>query len=78
MLSTANIIKIVLILLQLADKLFSGLHDKGLIEEGHARAVAEANAKMLEKNQYAKEIMQRISSLDADATDKLLHELEPK
>lgn len=77
-LSIATIAKIVLILLQLADKLSDILLAKKYRDEGYEKAKAEYNAKMLAKSEYAKKLAEHFSGLDADAVDDFLHELEPK
>lgn len=69
--------KIALLLLQLADKLFDWLQAQKYRDEGFQKAMAEHAAAILRKSEYAKEVMARVSNLDAAATDKLLRDLEP-
>lgn len=77
-LSLGTIAKIVLILLRLADKLYDSLLARKYRNEGEQKAIAELNAKMIQKNEYAKKVLESISGLDANATNDFLRELEPK
>lgn len=69
--------KIALILLQLANKLFDWLQAQKYRDEGFQKAMAEEAAAILRKSNYAREVMARVSNLDAAGTDKLLRDLEP-
>lgn len=69
--------QIALLLLQLANKLFDWLQAQKYRDEGFQKAMAESAAEILRKSDYAKEVMARVSNLDAAATDKLLRDLEP-
>lgn len=75
--ASINIAKIVLLVLQLIEKIINGLHDRGLIDQGYQKAIAESNARMLRNNTYAKEVMQRVNDMSDSDVDKLLRELEP-
>lgn len=74
----STIAKVVLILLNIADKFSDLLIQKKYQDQGYQKAVAEANAKMLKKNTFAKEVMQRVNNMSDSDVDKQLRELEPK
>lgn len=69
--------RIALLALQLANKLFDFLQAQKYRDEGFQKAMALEAAEILRKSTYAKEVMARVSNLDAAATDKLLRDLEP-
>lgn len=70
--------KIILVVLQLIDRIVDYLRDNKLIDEGYDKAIAETSASILRKSAYAKSVMETISGLSADDTDKLLQSMEPK
>lgn len=70
--------KIALTLLQLVEWLVNYLQKQKYYDEGYDKAVAEINAKMLRKSEYAKKLAEHFSSMPADAVDDFLRELEPK
>lgn len=70
--------KVVLIVLQIIGKLLDKWRAQGLINQGYDKAIAEQNALMLRKSQYAKKIMEHTSSLNDAGVDNFLRELEPK
>lgn len=61
----------------MADRFIGDLRDRGLINEGYDKAIAETTANILRRSQYAKSVMESVSGLSADDTDKLLQSLEP-
>ena len=69
--------KVALLLLKWADMLFDYLRAQKYRDEGFQKAMAEHAAAILRKSDYAKEVMARVSDLDAAGTDKLLRDLEP-
>jgi hypothetical protein len=70
--------KIILLVLRVIDRLVDDAQRKGLMNEGEDRAIAESAAAILKKSQYAKSVMESISGLSSDDTDKLLRSFEPK
>jgi hypothetical protein len=70
--------KLALVLLQVVNKIIGTLQQDKYINIGYDRAIAEQAALILKRNTYANQAMEAINALDANATDKLLQQLEPE
>lgn len=69
--------RIAILLLQIVDKLTDYLREQRYTDQGYDKAIAELNAKILRKSQYAKEALDNISSLSDADVDERLRKLEP-
>lgn len=70
--------KIVLLLLQVANRIADIVREKGQMDAGRDRALAEASASILAKTQAGKEILTTVSGMTEDEVDAALKALEPK
>lgn len=68
--------QIALAVLQLVNSGLTWLRERGLIEAGVDKAIAQESAAILAKTHFAKAVMEDITSLNATQTDDLLKRLE--
>lgn len=71
-------VKIVLLVLQLAEKIFDWSKARGYIAQGRDEEIARQSAAILAKTEYAREVRAKIANMDAAAVDAALRDLEPK
>lgn len=71
-------VKIVLLVLQLADKLFDFAKAQGYIQQGRDEEIARQTAAILAKTEYARGLRDKIAKMDEKAVDDALRDLEPK
>jgi hypothetical protein len=71
-------IKIVLLVLQLAEKIFDWSLKQGYIQQGRDEEIARAAAALLAKTEYAKNVREKISAMDDATLNAALRDLEPK
>lgn len=69
---------IILLLLQIANKLYTSLQEKQTFDAAIDQAIAELNSEMFKKTQYAQKIMADINTKSDSNIDIILHDLEPK
>lgn len=70
-------VKIILLVLQIADKLFNHWRDRGLIQQGEDQAIARAAADIFRKTEHAKKIAEKIDAMPESEVDDLLIAFEP-
>jgi hypothetical protein len=71
-------IKIVLLLLQLAEKIFDWSRAQGYIQQGRDEEIARQTAAILAKTEYARNVRAKIAAMDGPSVDAALRDLEPK
>jgi hypothetical protein len=71
-------VKLILLILQLADKLFDWVQAQGYIKQGRDEEIARQTAAILAKTEYAKDVRSKIAAMDDKAVDDALRDLEPK
>lgn len=71
-------VKIVLLVLQLAEKIFDYAKAQGYIQQGRDEEVARQTAAILAKTEYARGLREKIAAMDERAVDAALTDLEPK
>ena len=70
-------VSLLIALLKLASGLFTWLQSRQLIDAGADHEIAKASAAVLVMTSSAKKVMEEISALSSDDTDKLLRSLVP-
>jgi hypothetical protein len=71
-------IKLALLVMQFIDKLFDKWRDKGLIDQGYDKAIAEVTQSILVKTEAGKKMMERVNAMSPEEVDAGLRDLEPK
>lgn len=71
-------VKIVLLVLQLAEKIFDWSQKQGYIAQGRDEEIARQTAAILAKTEYARNVRSKIAAMDAAAVDAALRDLEPR
>ena len=71
-----NWISLALVLLRIADNIFSWVRARQEIDAGVDQEIAKASASILSKTQSAKKVMEEISGLSETDVDKVLRGLE--
>jgi hypothetical protein len=71
-------IKLALLVMQFIDKLFDKWRDKGLIDQGYDKAIAEVTQSILVKTEAGKAIMDNVNRMSDAEVDAGLRDLEPK
>jgi hypothetical protein len=71
-------IKLALLVMQFIDKLFDKWRDKGLIDQGYDKAIAEVTQSIFAKTEAGKRIMEKVNAMPIEDVDKGLIDLEPK
>ena len=71
-------IKIIFLVLKIADMLLSSARENKWIKIGEDREIAKQLAEISRKAGISKQVMQEISGLSDDKLDERLRELEPK
>lgn len=71
-------VKIVLLILQLADKVFDWSVKQGYIQQGRDEEIAQQTAAILAKTEYAKNVRAKIATMDSETVNTALRDLEPK
>jgi len=70
--------QIILLVLQIADKLIDTAQQNKWMKAGADAEIAKVSAAILRKTQAGKELWEKIDAMDADAVDAGLRGLEPK
>ena len=70
-------LNIALLLLRLADKIADWVREKGQMDAGRDRAIAEHAAAILAKTNVAKAVIQDVTGMTAEEVDARLKGLEP-
>ena len=70
-------IKLAVLLLQLANKIVSWVHDQGLIDEGRKEAIAESALAIAGKVRSRDQILEKVNAMSDDTVDAGLRGLEP-
>lgn len=71
-------IKLILLILGIVDKLITYARDQGLINQGRDEEIARQTAAILAKTEYAKNVREKIATMDDAAVNAALRDLEPK
>jgi hypothetical protein len=70
-----SFVEIILLCLKVLSGLTQWLHDRGKINEGYDKAIAEASLQIFNKTAYAKRIGEKIDDMSGADIDVLLREL---
>lgn len=71
-------VKIVLLILQLGEKIFDYAKAQGYIQQGRDEEIARQTAAILAKTEYARDVRDKIAAMDGPSVDAALRDLEPK
>ncbi len=71
-------VKLILLVLSVVDKLIDHAREQKWIKQGQDEEIARASAALLAKTEYAKNVRDKIASMDYVAVDNALRDLEPK
>lgn len=71
-------VQLALAVLKVVNNIMALVNREQAVREGYDRAVAEAAAAILAKTEYAKDVREKIASMDDAAIDAALRDLEPK
>lgn len=69
--------KIILLILQVADKLIDYVQDQKLIQQGRDEEIAKAAQAIMAKTKSGKAILERINAMSDTEVDQALRDLEP-
>lgn len=69
--------KIILLVLQLVDKLIDYVHDQKLIDQGRQEEISKQALIIASKVSSAKKIMEQINAMSPGEVDQALRDLEP-
>lgn len=71
-------VSLALALLKFVNSIMSWTRERELISKGQDIEIARQTAAILSKTEYAKDVRQKIASMDDKAVDDALRDLEPK
>lgn len=71
-------VSLALALLKLINGILSWARERELISQGQDIEIAKQTAAILAQTEYAKNVRQKIATMDAKAVDDALRDLEPK
>lgn len=73
-----DVIKLAILVMQFIGKMFDKWRDKGLIDQGYDKAIAEAAQSILVKTTAGKAIMEKVNAMSDAEVDAGLRGLEPE